>query len=350
MRIAPRTLRTQSAIMSARPRQNTSTGQPPRWPSTPSWTGTVVWKASGMRVTTRASTKPMRAMNRPIPTEIATLSCCGTAWKTALRKPVSTSSRITMPSSTTRPIAAPQVDWRAIVLATNALRPSPVARASGKLANPPMAMVSTPATSAVPAAMAGMPLPGSAPPPEEGARRVGHEAEDERVEHDDVGHRQEGHDAAADLAPDGRAALADPEVAVEAGALRSLSLCLRLVAHRTAVWHEDVLRPRCTTARACSVSAWTWVTSSRRSTRSVGRTYIVAQVEPLDVDGVRTTEVGTALWLLGFLGPAAVLGRARGQRSHLVAVDLPRRLRARPLRPGVLPSPAQGAGRPAGGR
>ena len=165
MRIAPRTLRTQSAIMSARPRQNTSTGQPPRWPSAPSWTGTVVWKASGMRVTTRASTKPMRAMNRPIPTEIATLSCCGTAWKTALRKPVSTSSRIRMPSSTTSPIAASQVDWRAIVLATNALRPRPVARASGKLANPPMAMVSTPATSAVPAAMAGMPLPGSAPPP-----------------------------------------------------------------------------------------------------------------------------------------------------------------------------------------
>ena len=32
------------------------------------------------------------------------------------------------------------------------------------------------------------------------------------------------------------------------------------------------------------------------------RTYIVAQVEPLDVDGVRTTEVGTALWLLAFLG------------------------------------------------
>ena len=31
------------------------------------------------------------------------------------------------------------------------------------------------------------------------------------------------------------------------------------------------------------------------------RTYVVAQVAPLDVDGVRTTEVGTALWLLGFL-------------------------------------------------
>ena len=32
------------------------------------------------------------------------------------------------------------------------------------------------------------------------------------------------------------------------------------------------------------------------------RTYIVAEVEPLDVDGVRTVEVGIALWLLGFLG------------------------------------------------
>ena len=31
------------------------------------------------------------------------------------------------------------------------------------------------------------------------------------------------------------------------------------------------------------------------------RTYIVADVEPLDVDGVRTLEVGTALWFLGFL-------------------------------------------------
>jgi hypothetical protein len=31
------------------------------------------------------------------------------------------------------------------------------------------------------------------------------------------------------------------------------------------------------------------------------RTYIVADVDPLDVDGVRTVEVGSALWLLGFL-------------------------------------------------
>jgi hypothetical protein len=32
------------------------------------------------------------------------------------------------------------------------------------------------------------------------------------------------------------------------------------------------------------------------------RTYIVADVDPLDVDGVRTVTVGSALWLLAFLG------------------------------------------------
>jgi hypothetical protein len=31
------------------------------------------------------------------------------------------------------------------------------------------------------------------------------------------------------------------------------------------------------------------------------RVYIVADVEPLDVNGIWTVEVGTALWLLGFL-------------------------------------------------
>lgn len=31
------------------------------------------------------------------------------------------------------------------------------------------------------------------------------------------------------------------------------------------------------------------------------RTYIVADVDPLDLDGVRTIQVGTVVWLLGFL-------------------------------------------------
>lgn len=32
------------------------------------------------------------------------------------------------------------------------------------------------------------------------------------------------------------------------------------------------------------------------------RTYRVAPVVPLDIDGVRTAEVGTVLWLIAFLG------------------------------------------------
>jgi hypothetical protein len=37
-------------------------------------------------------------------------------------------------------------------------------------------------------------------------------------------------------------------------------------------------------------------------THEIGkRTYIVADVDPLDVDGVRTIAVGTGLWLVGFV-------------------------------------------------
>lgn len=45
-------------------------------------------------------------------------------------------------------------------------------------------------------------------------------------------------------------------------------------------------------------------------THEIGkRTYIVAPVEPLDVDGVRTLEVGTLLWLIGFLALLPFYGR-----------------------------------------
>ncbi len=38
------------------------------------------------------------------------------------------------------------------------------------------------------------------------------------------------------------------------------------------------------------------------TTHEIGkRTYIVADVDPLDVDGVRTVAVGAALWLLAFV-------------------------------------------------
>ena len=39
------------------------------------------------------------------------------------------------------------------------------------------------------------------------------------------------------------------------------------------------------------------------------RTYVVADVEPLDVDGVRTVGVGTVLWLVGFLALLPFQGR-----------------------------------------
>ena len=39
------------------------------------------------------------------------------------------------------------------------------------------------------------------------------------------------------------------------------------------------------------------------------RTFFVADVEPLDLDGVRTVEVGVALWLLAFLALLPFYGR-----------------------------------------
>ena len=41
------------------------------------------------------------------------------------------------------------------------------------------------------------------------------------------------------------------------------------------------------------------------------RTYLVADVEPLDVDGVRTVQVGVALWVLGFVALLPFYGRLR---------------------------------------
>ena len=130
-RMAPRTLRTKSTTISTSPSAKTSTGHPSRDPVAPSCTGTVVFAASGIRRTNPASTRPMRAMNRPMPTLIAVLSWAGTAWKTALRKPVSTSTRITRPSSTTSPIASCQDMPEAIEKPTKAFSPRPVASASG---------------------------------------------------------------------------------------------------------------------------------------------------------------------------------------------------------------------------
>lgn len=39
------------------------------------------------------------------------------------------------------------------------------------------------------------------------------------------------------------------------------------------------------------------------------KTYLLADVEPLDVDGVRTVQVGTAIFFLGFLALLPFYGR-----------------------------------------
>jgi hypothetical protein len=43
------------------------------------------------------------------------------------------------------------------------------------------------------------------------------------------------------------------------------------------------------------------------------RTYLIAPVEPLDVDGVRTVQVGTGLFLLAFVGLLPFYGRLEQQ-------------------------------------
>jgi drug/metabolite transporter (DMT)-like permease len=47
-------------------------------------------------------------------------------------------------------------------------------------------------------------------------------------------------------------------------------------------------------------------------TKEIGnRTYLIANVEPLDVDGVRTVTVGAAAWLLAFVALLPFYGQLR---------------------------------------
>ena len=52
------------------------------------------------------------------------------------------------------------------------------------------------------------------------------------------------------------------------------------------------------------------------STRSATARYFVADVEPLDVDGVRTVAVGTALWLVAFVALLPFYGPARASHGR----------------------------------
>ena len=130
MRIAPFTFLTSMTMIESRPMTKTSIGQPARNPPTPSSTGTG--PVDGLRMMPE-STRPMIVMNRPIPTLMAVFSGAGMAWKTALRKPVSTRTVMMIPSRTIRPMASAQVMPGSLAMpkVTKALRPRPVASASG---------------------------------------------------------------------------------------------------------------------------------------------------------------------------------------------------------------------------
>lgn len=120
---------------------NTSVGMVAMEPSVPSWTG----GPPGVRVTNPESTKPMKAMNRPMPTVMAAFSSLGTALKMAVRAPVMPKRTIRMPLMTTRPMASGQVTSWMTETARKELMPRPAARPNGSRATRPKMMVMTPA-------------------------------------------------------------------------------------------------------------------------------------------------------------------------------------------------------------
>ncbi len=110
---------------------NTAVGHDAIEPSMPRPTGTVVPAASGMRRTKPASTRPMNAMNAPMPAAMADFSSGGIALNTAVRNPVSARTTMMMPSMTTRPIASGHVTCGAMDTASRLLMPRPAASANG---------------------------------------------------------------------------------------------------------------------------------------------------------------------------------------------------------------------------
>ena len=147
-RIAPGTRRVSSVTVSSSPTTKTTTGQPTRVPEPvpPRLTGVAAGFGVAMKP---ASTSPMNAMNRPMPTLIACLSGSGIASMMICRRPVTTRKQMPRPSMTTRPMASGHDIVGAIWNATTLLRPRPAAIANGRLPPTPMMNVITAATSAV---------------------------------------------------------------------------------------------------------------------------------------------------------------------------------------------------------
>ena len=181
----------------------------------PSWTGTVVCAASGIRRTKPASTKPMSAMNRPMPTEIATFSCGGHGVEDRLPEAGEHQHQddqalehdqahrvgpghLGRDRERDERVQAEPGGQRQRVVGDDAHQDRHHAGDQRRRRR------RSPAGWAVAGAAA-----------EEVPVTSGREAEDQRVQHDDVGHREEGDDAAADLPLDGGATLGDLEEPVQ---------------------------------------------------------------------------------------------------------------------------------------
>ena len=190
----PWTLRATRMPMARRPTTNTRVGTEVMEPPSPSWTG----GPPAVGRTKPESTKPMKAMNRPMPTVMAALSSLGTARKMAVRAPVTPNRTIRMPLITTRPMASAQVTSWITETARNELMPRPAARPNGRLAMRPKRMVMTPAVRPVTAPTCAAE---SQPPGHVGGGVVRAEAaQDQGVQDDDVRHGEEGDQAAAEFA------------------------------------------------------------------------------------------------------------------------------------------------------
>ena len=198
-------------MIESRPTTKTSSGQPVRKPPMPSSTGTG--PPAGLR-TKPASTRPMIVMNRPMPTLIAVLSWAGMALKTACRKPVSTSTVMMMPSRTTRPIASAHViSGVRHSEGHEGVEPQAGRQRQGVVGHDTHEQRHHAGDQC--GGRGDHVEVGRGAAAEELAGGVGLGPDDQRVQHDDVGHREERRQPAADLAAHGGTALGDLEEGVE---------------------------------------------------------------------------------------------------------------------------------------
>ena len=130
MRMAPFTCRTSMTMIASRPTTKTSIGQPARNPPMPSSTGTGPTRLPHEAGVDQADEGDEQADAHA---DGGLQLRRGRRGSTALRKPVSTRTVMMMPSMTTRPMASAQVMPGSLAMpkATKALRPRPVASASG---------------------------------------------------------------------------------------------------------------------------------------------------------------------------------------------------------------------------